>query len=1221
MAAFIEETGRSFPNPIGGSTYKQTFKRPASGKYRSNGNHSGPGTDYQITFQNSGAGSNPLGSDIVHYIGATRTVSGGDGGRQGIYRFWRPTKADHHYSDEPGLVRENFGNENENWEQVAQGYNAEPRNGKPVFWVMRKQVGNSQPLKLYYSYWPDDTMLTVGSSTPTAVGEGRDQYKLIRTIGYVFTSESDANAYKDPNEDVAAIYHYKYQNPNGVTYGEDIDNFYTIDPSREVNLSGGPIAPAVPFDGLWVYQGIIGYCFTKDDPNRTSDSVVDGSIIGPTGNGFDRSGWYAYDSNNTGSGRYSGNPAYSYNNYRMFDPVQYSAYNGANPGTPGLGGWGNALNGVEILDANANFEWFYGLSGATKAAVPRYLGFEDSYDTQFMYYVYDTSYPWNGPVFSCQYVLNNAPCCPTNSNQPCVPSLSFHSHFYEIRQDSWLTNETRIKINDGDEDTNACFFEIDTKTKRLLFRYTSNNGNFFARGQKLNGWDITAVYYFGDELKCGMMEFSGNGNDFSYGAQITSETGATALVMAGRGIPNKAAFCGVYEFPKRISYYKIELDPNALIPHRTLDEAKLKAVVNNKGEITKIKIINGGVGYKNPSLKLIDPRVMDDFSASDTSKFVKKHSPKMNADWNKAIPAPSSKDENQDHIENTYSVFDIKDRKAKGTSKNKEKVVFREAQVEITRVDSLGSIRSIRIIDGGAGYNQANLPEVFVSDPEQMKFKSPSVDEGATSIENMGREMADAFNAVGDYVPDIASEDSDNRTGIAGSLTEITQGKEITVPDSYIRVAEESQDTTSHCFNIKQDCINIDANAIVSKAMPDEEVFSVVSQINPGVATFEKQVMPQVYQTAKQVDTYNEDNSHVYGAFGKSNCIRTGQPKLYNISRWFDMPCAYLDVGSEKNLTNNLPNIEKVKREGSRTAADTEKAYGYMPYKYCASEQESASFKVSLEIKGKTTGAQGEAFMNFFKKQTKPVMMPRRVVPKSNASGNAKVWNCNDGTVDGRCYRNPANSADIIFIPIGGDENTYDYNSAGGFSEVGQLQLWMGSNVTGTTSTTTSNTGSGGNISYNALNVNCGSYPGAECWDTYTRGSGNTTGPLDVYSGYNASGNGIAGQRWWEISAFGRTNPWCTSCTSGNFSGQGVGLTFVNDISVAVNPQRVDENNNMRLGPYDGNMTVRNWLSGSTVALGRALNNNGNPYFDECSDTVPQGRPYTAGTKIHEEFD
>ena len=1216
MAAFIEETGRSFPNPIGGSTYKQTFKRPASGKYRSNGNHSGPGTDYQITFQNSGAGSNPLGSDIVHYIGATRTVSGGDGGRQGIYRFWRPTKADHHYSDEPGLVRENFGNENENWEQVAQGYNAEPRSGKPVFWVMRKQVTNSQPLNLYYSYWPDDTQLTVGSNTPSAVGEGRDQYKLIRTIGYVFTSESDANTFKDANEDVAPIYHYKYQNPNGVTYGEDIDNFYTIDPSREVNLSGGPIPPAVPFDGLWVYQGIIGYCFTKDDPNRTSDSVVDGSIIGPTGNGFDRSGWYAYDDNNTGSGRYSGNPAYSYNNYRMFDPVQYSAYNGANPGTPGLGGWGNGTDGVEILDANANFEWFYGLSGATKAAVPRYLGFEDSYDTQFMYYVYDTSYPWNGPVFSCQYVINDAPCCDSNDD-PCIPNLSFHSHFYEIRQDSWQTNETRIKINDGDEDTNACFFEIDTKTKRLLFRYTSNNGNFFSRGQKLNGWDITAVYYFGDELKCGMMEFSGNGNDFSYGAQITSETGATALVMAGRGIPNKAAFCGVYEFPKRISYYKIELDPNALIPHRTLDEAKLKAVVNNKGEITKIKIINGGVGYKNPSLKLIDPRVMDDFSASDTSKFVKKWSPKMNPDFQKAIPAPSSKDENQEHIENTYTMFDIKDRKKKGTSKNKEKVVFREAVLEIQRVDSYGSIKSIRIVDGGSGYNQVNLPEVMVTDPESMKFTSPPVDDGDVTIDAMGKEMAEAFSAVGDYAPSIASEDTENRSFTTQLLGDITRGKEVSVPDSYIRVAEQTQDETRHCFNIKQDCIEIDARGNVSSALPDEETFQYVSQISPGVAKFEKDIMPGIYSTGQAVDKYNDDSSHVYGAFGKKNCITTGQPKLYNISRWFDMPCAYLDVGQEENLTNNLPNITKVRRGGSRTASDNEKAYGYLPYKYCASEEESASYRVSLEIKGKTIGAQGEAFMNFFKKQTKPVLAPRRVVPKSNASGNAKVWNCNDGTVDGRCYRDPSNSANIIFIPIGGDENTYDYNTGVGLNEVQQLQLWMGSNVSGTTSTNY-NYGGGNSISYNAMNVNCGSYPGAECWDTYTRGSGNTTGPLDVYCGYDGSGNKLAGQRWWEITAFGRTNPWCTGCTGGG--GTGVGLTFVNDASIAINPQRVDENNNMRLGPYDGKMTVRNYLTGSTVALGRAMNNTGNPFFDECSQEVPTGRPYNAGNELNGEF-
>ena len=190
-------------------------------------------------------------------------------------------------------------------------------------------------------------MLTVGSATPSAVGGGRNQYKFIRVIGYVFTSESDANAFKDPNEDVVPIYHYKYQNPDGVVYGEDIDNFYTINPAQEVNLQGGPIPPARAFDQEYVYQGIIGYCFTKDSPVAPVESVNDGSFIGPTGHAIDKSGWYAYDSNNTGSGRYSGGPGYSYNNYRMFDPVSYSDGNGANPATPGLSGWGNALNGVE----------------------------------------------------------------------------------------------------------------------------------------------------------------------------------------------------------------------------------------------------------------------------------------------------------------------------------------------------------------------------------------------------------------------------------------------------------------------------------------------------------------------------------------------------------------------------------------------------------------------------------------------------------------------------------------------------------------------------------------------------------------------------------------------------------------------------------------------------------------------------------------------------------
>ena len=66
-------------------------------------------------------------------------------------------------------------------------------------------------------------------------------------------------------------------------------------------------------------------------------------------------------------------------------------------------------------------------------------------------------------------------------------------------------------------------------------------------------------------------------------------------------------------------------------------------------------------------------------------------------------------------------------------------------------------------------------------------------------------------------------------------------------------------------------------------------------------------------ETGRTVDKYNDDSSHVYGAFGKKNCITTGQPGYTTLSRWFDMPCAYLDVGNEENLTSNLPNVTPVR--------------------------------------------------------------------------------------------------------------------------------------------------------------------------------------------------------------------------------------------------------------------------------------------------------------------
>ena len=59
------------------------------------------------------------------------------------------------------------------------------------------------------------------------------------------------------------------------------------------------------------------------------------------------------------------------------------------------------------------------------------------------------------------------------------------------------------------------------------------------------------------------------------------------------------------------------------------------------------------------------------------------------------------------------------------------------------------------------------------------------------------------------------------------------------------------------------------------------------------------------------------------------------------------------------------------------------------------------------------------------------------------------------------------------------------------------------------------------------------------------------------------------------------------------------------DASIAINPQRITgsgANARMNMGSYNGVMAVRNYLSGGVIALGRALRNYGNPYFDECSE-------------------
>ena len=511
MPAYIQETGRSFPNPIKGGGFNQTFKRPASSKYRTSSDYPGQTTDnagsmnYSITFEDGGPGSLPMGKDNIHYIGDEEPTNvTGTKERVGIYRFYRAPKDDHKYSRDPQLIKRDFGCENESWQRAASGYNPEPRSGKPVFYIMISQVPNSVPLKAFYSHWPDDTQLCAGTNVPTGlngVGCGRNKYKEVDTLGYVFTTEADALANCSPGETPRPIYEYLHPDP---------DHFYTIDPANEVRLAdNSPIPPAESLDKSYNYLGIIGWAFETRALDAPTDTIVDVGRIGPTGMCIDKSGWYDYSfgSQATWNGIVNGMGAWTEFMYlQMRDATGVSV-----EGPPNVNGWGWPDN-VDVLDNEALFEWSYGLSGAVKGAIPRFLGFEDMYDSQFVFYLYDTTFPWNGPIYSTQYILSNAQCCP-NTTDPegcpqCAPVWTYHSHFYEINPDVWNTTKTTLSLHDSDsKGVNESFWTIDTDTPIVFFRYTTRTGDF-KPGEKINGWDIVTVYYFGDELKCGIMELT-----------------------------------------------------------------------------------------------------------------------------------------------------------------------------------------------------------------------------------------------------------------------------------------------------------------------------------------------------------------------------------------------------------------------------------------------------------------------------------------------------------------------------------------------------------------------------------------------------------------------------------------------------------------------------------------------------------------------------------------
>lgn len=1398
MSIFIQETGRSFPNVDDGGEYKKTWQRPSNGDYESHAHHSGPGTNYRITFNEDGPGSTAFGTDKVFYIGdndpaCLDTESGADldscdYNRQPIFRWYRGGK-DHKYTSRNTLrwptdfTGEQAGPDNT---QVSKKYNPEPRNGTPVFFLARTpKTGKTKALHHWYENDKNDTQLVANNNTYTPGGGGGpgSGYVYIDVLGYVFNTEADAREYADYDEDPVPLYEY-YRSSSS----DKKDHFYTVDPASEVNLNGGPIEPRDPRDREYDYVGIVGWCFAKDSGGSGTRRVyADQGLIGPIGYGnpvsyATRAGWYDWEEVDL-AGHYSrggSQPAvWVHENYEyQFDADAgtlrtYDAdgqalisptYMRGNRfyGTPSVSKhpdfrWGHP-DYCPLNNADALFEWFYGKNGAVKAAVPKYLEFHTAFDSQFLYYIYNTEYPWKGPIFSVQYSISDRNHCPNRRigtgnrhDDRCVcdeqyVTKEYFSHFYEIRQDKWRTTSTSLTLtNFADGEVEECFKTVDTESHTILFRYISGGLDRYETGDTINGWEIGEYGYFGNELRCGYMELQGQGDVFTAGQQFTPKgrDAARIEILCGYGIGGRAGFFGVYEFPKKLSYYKVEIDKTALVHSKTLDQAELSVSVDTQGRIETVRIENAGFGYKNPKIVIQEPTLLNEYGAMDmtrdtvqqmsyelpnyksptnqvenydgedynfnmkriqknVNKQIKRDIEQNSVDRKDAAPYSKNSDlkiEGADQDENISELATVSfENKQLQTvsSESRRRENMKPAVLEVARLDPDGLILEVRIKDRGRGYDPDpnNPPKVFVVEVEEEEYtmRGPNTKKGQKAfqetvndktnkkrvIKNGGvdengkpKDITIDKKTLKDIIREMPapkkgrklkeSELSVLDDGTIGSFDTMMKGFNTKYPTGYIKIGQVDEvEQIALCNSLPGDCVKINMPALAGQALftvPDvKHIMKASQQFNDMM----RDTYDQIQQGADDVDKQTDRISSLYGWNNDQECIVVPQPKFYNVTRFKDLPCPYIDE-------------------------ETGRAFGWIVYKYCASKSDNGHFQVNLEVRGKTTGPDGEKFMDFMHKLPQPSLTPPRPVQFSGSEKDC--WKCTrnlgaasaNQEIEGRCYWDPSGGDDVVFVPVGLDENTYDWGHLN-YTELQQLQVWLGDNIESyrtqtpsyTTATTpgTPATGNPGDPDYDpgtssipgVTNTNnfmyCaslkrldGGMPEEECWDTYvyrSSGNGNPDGVLDVYSAYFKDGSGenqtqgkTPGETFWESRIYdGYAAPvqgyfgggicwyatsWLYSILYGS-SGNGqneFALEYVNDLSIAINPYLQDQLG-LKMGPYTGTMAIKNWSTGSTIAFGNTAKNMGNPFFDECGggifdrrDEVVQPNPPVPLRKKH----
>ena len=1114
MPIYIDETKRGYPDPVDWDTAN-------------------------IDLYGQGKGSYLFGKDEVFYIGDPEQITIlGTSNRIKVYRMYDGLIGDHLYTIDD--------------EEKPISYNREPRNNREyVFTVMTSQVSGSVPLYRHYHISLTDHKYSTNASESGYVQEG--------IMGYVFTTYAAAQVYANTKIGEVAKPVYSYYSS---FWG---DSFYTLNPNIEINLeeyNSGVLGPPYPGDD-------------RQDPDRGDQYIYTGIAFWT----FERMFTEAKRIIEVGKPQYAGTEFL----YGWLTDV-----NGGTATIPTRENWilgRNSLISSEnflINDDRANFTFLYGEFGPVKAALPRFINTKFLYDAQFFYYLYDTEDPWNGPLYGVRMMTDNESlgnCC--IDQELCPPSDPWiYRYYYQLRPNVWKTKKSRIYTDVQNSDgVDQNILTAGTEDKIVFFRYTAGSFNM-SEGDTVNGWRITEHRYMGDEMTTGFIRIAPavwgvNGSAFSYGTTYSSNNTAypaSFVALAGYGIAEKCAIFGVYEFKKRVAYYKVELYAAAAIPRRTMDEAIINAVVDNNGKVSDLVIVNGGYGYSaGARVEIMAPSTENTSADIENTRtyYLKNQIVSTNDEtftW--------ARDSSYATV-GEQSISSLKE----GVTINDTSTKLKPASVKILSISIEGCIQSVQISNSGSGYNPQEPPKVIVYDPyKYTKDNSPKNDKNIdkdllASGKNSQEQMLSILGTVGNNSSSSTELNSVFKsTNLNNSITtafdKFDEGVAAEIYTGYVKgPAEIDPDNYfEFCLGVPSSCSNpvfLQWNPLDSY---NKDFFKHVinNDTTGGFNSNYSFLNTTGYKAITNLNTTAANAGGLYGALnpdGNLQCLKMPQPKLYKVSKFYDIPCAY-----------------------TTGDGDMKKVFGYIPYQYCASKQESSSFNIYIEVDGDFTGSASSSAQNAaFIAKLKTLPAPKILAPRAAAEG-VKTWHCSRGSYDGRCFR--AGDGDISFYPIGLDENVYDYTHLTVYEA---YAAWIGQ----PSNTLSGNAGTVNGVYYPWVGGGVGAtkYTGpaqpSTSWDYYVyNAASNPNGLFFKYTGYDEDGDGAGQQTRWENYLY--TMPGCE------------GITDI-DSMIAIDPTRIAINNDLiRLGPFKGVVTVKNNSSGSARVYGQAFDNLGNPYYESC---------------------